>query len=723
MHQSSMFAGRPQQAPVAAPIEPYDLQAIAHHFAAWSFGLGAPWDQHTPQITIATIKEIQDRAMERGHPLRVGMFNIMSENGFDNAQFQDLVYVIIVRAAHGMANGEFRNISLAVNTCIQRCVKACGSALAAGDQEFMNTTFKPEDQKPVYENAEIWNYLVALAQGQVQFMPFSAMDNSTGGVGLVSGSLQDALSAARNLRGTTAGAFNEGGDYGITQSPHNNNASRSVGRYGRRAQKVMGKMEGSLQEALYEGGFVAEEGAQQQATAAHPMGQAPSYQSRMRRPAMRPNAAGSHITTPPANPQAAAAAQKFDSDVTDFSKSLENVTPAQPAKQPEETVMFDIQVGDQKRGVVKEVADGLKLWKPTSLQHFLPAYCTRTHQCRFFKLTSGEIVAILVPLSEQQKELAMDYDAHAIDPTKGKPDPEVPKRPVRPEAKVLYTDSKNVTINLKVAEKMSMEEDVSGAIRSARQAELAEEVPDAFTKKAIVNTSLVYATAEEAEEDLVTLKAIGASKTFEEAIEYMSRLKNPLARTQVDAGMVAAINRAMRCELGINIKISDFREDGPQIIGVVAEHHGALMGEKLKTAQKYLLAANVIVKPADEVREFANQSLAGELTKEAPLEEGETEVRVDESVIRRVLFLQRNVATVWVNFTDDELAVGKIPETMAATISPDSLGALYEIAKSVFVEVIGTQLSSEQFLVTKDGVVYGLHRGLINREAYLLSRS
>ena len=118
MHQTNMFNRQPAQAPA---IEPYDINAISSQFQGWNFQVGQPYDQHTPQIALMTIQEIQNQALQ-GHPIRVGMFNIISENAFNNASFQDLVYTIIMRLGHGMENGEWRNLDMAVQAVIARCV-------------------------------------------------------------------------------------------------------------------------------------------------------------------------------------------------------------------------------------------------------------------------------------------------------------------------------------------------------------------------------------------------------------------------------------------------------------------------------------------------------------------------------------------------------------------------------------------------------------------------
>lgn len=690
MHQTNMFNRQPLQ----PQIELYDLNQIGPQFAGWTFQVGQPFDQMTPQLALMTINEIQQRAAQ-GHPLRVGMFNIISENAFNNPLFQDLLQTIVIRMGYGVQSGEFRNMDSAAKECITRGVKCCGSALAADDPEFM-AGLTPQDAAAVRENAEIWNYLIALAQGQAQYVPFAQMGSSGSGLSGVSGATQQAMSAARTVPGV-GGGYVDTPSYegGVTTSRYNNDAGRTRGRYGRRAEKLLGKLEGPMHQAL---GEAMEQQQQPVAT---------GYTSRLKRPFAAHAAAQAQGTV---DPQAAEAARQFDSNVTDFSKPIAETPVPVPAAAPEKA-MFTVQIEDETVKVMRKVPEGVKLWKPSRLQRFHPAWCTRTHRVLYFETSDGLVLAMLQPLEAKEKEIAMKYEAHAIDPSKGQPDPEVPQRPVRKEAAVLYTDSKSVKINISVAPHFTTEEDVSGAIRTTRlTAEMSETVPDAFVKMSIVNSPVIYTSPEEAADDLIVIKAIAGSKDFAEAAGYIGKIRSDLARKTISEALVQAVNRSTECELGVGVRISDFEEDGPEIIGVLERTQGALIGEKMAAHQTVLLKTNVRVMPATEMVGYAN----------ATLSTGEEE-ELSEGVLKRVLFLQHNVCAVWVNFTDDELAVG-VPPKGPATIQADSLGALHEIARSTFEHTNGTTGFSEFYLVTKDNARYRLHRGLLNRDCYLLSK-
>lgn len=699
MHQTRMFNQQPQAAQVLQQpvVEIYDLNQIANQFSSWNFNVGQPYDQHTPQIALLTINEIQQTALQ-GHPIRVGAFNILSQNAFNNADFQDLVYTIIMRLGHGMQAQEWRNMDVAVSTVIARAVKSCASAMAASDPDFM-ATLAPRDAAAVRENAEVWNYLLALAQGQAQYVPFSQMGASNG-LSTVNVATQDAVAAARSLRGQSAGNFVEHNtlpDYGVTQGRYNNNAGAASGRYGRRAEKIFGKLEGSMQEALQEADVMGK--VKQPAV---------DYQARMRRPS--PTQAQSSQV----DQDAVQAAQRFDNDVTDFSKPLDSVTPVNatpPKAAVQKDPLFVVQMGNETLKIIRQRKEGIAAWKSSPVQRFHPAWCKRTHAVLYFEAENGIVIAVLQELTLEQKEIAMNYDAHAIDPTKGQPAPEVPVKPVREQAKVLYAPADKVSVNLIIAEKFGMEETMGGAIRIARvSAEMSEDVPDAYAKSSVINAPIVYASAEEAEEDSIVIRAIAGSKNFAEAASYLPKIRNALARKTINDTLVMAINRTTECELGVGVRITNFEEDGAEIIPVLEKTQGSLIAEKMRSYQSSLLNSNVRVVPAVDMKEYADASLAPEGQEE-----------LSEAMLKRILFLQRNVCVVWVNFTDNEMAIG-VPPKGPAVIQADSLGAIHLIAQKVFNEAIGNLGFSEQYLVTKDDVLYRLHRGLLNKDCYLLSK-
>lgn len=696
MQHTTMFSNN--QGPA---IEVIDVNLIAQNFASWNFGFGEPYDRNTPQICIMAINEIQNQALRTKHPIRVGFFNIVSDNFFVNKLFEELIFVIINRVGYGVANQEWRSLDAAVVQTIQRTVKACASAMAGEDPDFM-ATMKEEDQRAVRENSEIWNYLTALAAGQVQFVPFDQMTMANGLTG-VSGSTQSALEASRSLPAQGGGGFVENYN-SITSSQYNNNGGQNTGRYGRRAEIMHGKLEGSLQSALKDSGAANKQTA--------------PYQSRFSRQANSGgNNGAKNVASASTKSFSQAAAQRFDSDVTNFSKPMAEdnvVTNVEPVKKEELKTLFSVKFGEEDVEIIRSRPEGYSAWKPTRLQRFHPAWCTRTHTVLYFETRNGEVIAVLQILSAEQKEIAMNYDAHAIDPTKGKPAPTIAPKPVREEAKVMYAKATDITVNVTVSENYGMEEDISGALRSTRlKAEMSEKIPEAFVNMSVINTPIIYSSAEEAAADLKTIEQISTSKDFAEAAGYLAQVSDDLARELLNTILVKAVNNAMQNAMGVDVEIDNFIEDGPEIISALARTKsiGTFVAKKLADKQSDILLANVRIVAAAEFQNYVNASLAPA-----------GEEQISEETTQRILLLQRNVCAAWVKYTDNELAIG-MPAKGAAPIAADSLGGLFKVAEALFRDGVGKMTSSEQFLITKDGVRYNLHRGLLNTDCYLLTKA
>lgn len=684
---SSIFPQQHQQ----AAIQAYDTNQLAPQFAGWNFNLGEPYDKNTPVMCLYTINEIQNQAQRTNHPIRIGFFDVMSENHFNNKLFEDLMFVIVHRVGHGITNNEWRDFTQATMKTIEVTVKACASSMAAADPDFM-ATLKEEDRRAAMVNVDIWNYLMALADGKANWVSFDQMGTANS-LSPVSTTTQSALEAARGLRNQNSTAYAE--NYSpVTSSQHNNNGGQRVGRYGRRAEIMHGKLEGGMQTALKNSGA---------GTPATP------YQSRLRK-GMQSNVTENAST----KSFSSSSAKKFDTDITNFSETLlgDNVvTNIEPVVERLPT-LFEVPMGSQKLEIVRErSSDGYSSWKPTTIQPFHPAWCTRTHRVRYFETREGQVIAVLQTLTDEEKEIAMNYESHAIDPTKGKPAPSVPVKPVREAAKVLYAKADSVTINVVVSQAYSMEEGASGAIRSTRlKAETQEKQPEAYAQMSAINTPIIYANEEEATEDLETITAISSSKDFASAAAYLSLVKDDLARKHLNTCLVDAVNNAIENQLGVGVRISDFIEDGPVIVQALGDAKGMIFADKLGEHQAAIIKANVKVVSATDSPAYASATLSPD--SDEPL---------GEDFLKRVVFLQKNVCVCWVKFTNNELAIG-MPPKGAAPIQPESLGGIYKVAEAVFKDAIGSMTSAEQYLITKDGVQYNLHRGLLLPNCYLLSK-
>lgn len=241
-------------------IRTYDPTAVAQMFyQGVSFGLGHPYDTISVPISAMIINEIQSQALAKGHPVRVGMFNIMQENDFNNQLFKELLQVVMTRIAHSTANREFGDIDACARNTIPRVVRACASSMAMSDQAFMQT-LTPDDVKGINEGNQIWMHVVRLMRGQEQFIAFNqlALSNQFPST---NPTIANAMALANTLQNQNTNLFNISGQTNfsaVTQTANGNNDA-PMGPYAAKRARTLGMLQGSMQSALINTGLSASE--------------------------------------------------------------------------------------------------------------------------------------------------------------------------------------------------------------------------------------------------------------------------------------------------------------------------------------------------------------------------------------------------------------------------------------------------------------------------------
>lgn len=695
MHRTNMFGGgQPpahnfQQQPQLQQFNPLDLQTIGMVVQNWHFGLGAPYDQMTPQLAMMAAQEIQNAVQQSNqHPVRMANFNFMSRANFDNPDFQDLVYVIVIRLGLGITNREFRDYNSAGQVVVPRCVKLNASFLATTDPEFLATL--PEDaQQACKENAELWQYLVALTNNQAAYVSFEEMSQPQ--VQRVNNGLRDAMSAAAGLRGSVANGFVSSEDYrGTTKTQYNNDGGVAQSRYSKRAEIMMGKVKGPMQEAM--------ETFQESLPVTPAMGS-------VRRPYTRPAQTAEEI-------------RKFDSNVTDFSRSLNDAalddTPVAPVK-PQAPVIPSLVMNGEEVHFVREHPDGMTAWRRSERQWYHPAWCVRTHRCRYLESTKGEVIVVSQTLSQQEQEANMIYEAHAIDPSKGLPTEKALPSPVREEAKVLYADVTKVKLDIAIDTVFGQEDTVAAALAQTQiTVNQKEKKPDAFVKNYLICAPFIYTSKEAALEDADILNQIYGAKSFIHAAELMGTLMNKQVFNVLNVTLAEEVTAVLRGELGVGVTIKDFADSAKDILSVVEKKFGASIMEKLRTRERPLLRANSRVVWAAQDKDTIDYA-------ESVYGDPDSDKNLSTEVLEKLIFIQQNVSVTWVNYTEDELAIGW-PDKGPAAIQSNSLGGLQHIAEKTFNDAVGSLDFAEHYIVTNDGAKIRLHRGLLSSTCYLLTK-
>lgn len=651
-------------------IQTYNVNQVAQQFANWNYQLGQPYDNITGQIAAHVINEVQNTAVQTNHPIRIGAFNILSQNVFNNGDFNELLRVVMHRIAHGTVNREFNSINEVCTAVIPRVVKAGACAMANGDPEFMRS-LQPNDAKAAAEQAQNWSYFVALANGQA---PFNSFYNQVVSAQITpaNNSTSQALVAARNLGDSVVDNFRTGGEY-YASANNANNAGVGKGRYGRKMEAYQGAMQGSIQEAFAQ----AVQPGQQQA--------------------MPPINATFHT--------GADAIEQFDNAVEKFEQAIPAPEPVKP--------LFVIKRGGREINAIREIKTGEQpQWAPSLLQQWHPVANANTHYARYFETDIGAVFAVMHPYPKTNKDSDMDYEAHAIDPNKGHPNPTPKPAPVREEAKVLYAEKKDIALKIEVHTVKTMDEDINGSVRNVvLAANVGNKAADAHIRKSIVNAPVFYSEALDLDDDMVVVGHLLNAANFKTAAQLLSQIGNTQLRNAIDESLVKAINIMCTVELAIPARISNFVEDAGDLVSEVSKALGDVYGNFITEEQSNILHNNVIVTRATDVEQYAQVALS--------VDGGED---LSPEKLKTIVFVQRNVSVAWVKFTDKELAM-TLPAKGAGHIQEEYYPALYAIVKAVFDSVEKKDTVTDTRLITSDGVRYNLNRSLVGPDIYLISKA
>ncbi len=670
----------------------YNLQQLYQQgaFSGYMFGLDPVVDQHTPHIAFHTANEIQ-RSCGQGHPIRIATFNYLSDNAYNNQPFAELVMVIARRM---LLSAQAQEYSLQhqqfipfMNQAIKAYVSAYGGFLACQDQNFL-VMLTQQDQDLARRNAQRWTRLYAVAMGNAPFEPLAASAmNGGGGQHLFALTPQQQATGGvmtmgqpvrRNTGATVSGAFSEssGGqtpDY--TSSPTGagrwgNNAQEDSNRFRQKLDESQGVLPGSMQESL------------SKAIRSQSVNNVPDY-ANLDQPIPAANTWQVKPTIPAATPAAPVA------------QEVVHEAPLQST--------FELKFEGKAYTVVSQLSRELgdSLWKPSEAQRFRPLVNVRTHQAVYVKTSEGLVLAISRPLNPEEKKELVDYDRHAINPNLGKPDPQAKPRPAREEAKILYEAGGQATegINIELkTENMLLTDSMRGLIDDVlHDAEAMDPRAQAVYQEGGTVQTVVYADQALCAEDLATLEALRNSASFKEAARHLADVKLAWVRTLLQRWFVDMINNTLINELSVDVSISDFVEDAPELVSYVRANAGDQIADALVGRQRFIIEAVVNVDKGNQDQTGLND---------------------------RTLTLRRNASVTWVDFSDDELGMS-IPDVGSAEIARSYYPVLNEIVRKSFDSSNmenNTKRVFQRFLVTRDNVVYRLHRGLLNSQFLMISQ-
>lgn len=678
---------------LAPSQEPLNLRAIQQNLMI-NFGWGQDIDNATPMVAMAIAQEIQNK-LSSGHPLRVYMFNFLSDNAYNNPEFVEIVRVTMGRIVLGVRNQEFQNFTQAVQVLVPACVKFAASYLASQEAAMVDYLDNETINRIVPVNAQTWADITGMVNGTTPYQPlanYQQINSSSAITNLIGrGTQMGANDNFGAITNDTSGAFSTavrsslGGTQGNTVNP-----GGTTNRYRRRLQEKQAALAGSMQTAM----VAAADGLAS--------GNAPAPWQRAATRGLTSRGMGN----------AAPAQQAQSSQAVEEAVQAATINPQPEVKQPvKQQVLFNYPGDDGKSyPVISETFNvDENSWKSNPAQRFHPAWCRRTHHIRYFQLENNWIVAVPTKYSEEELAIAMNYDAHEIDPRLGKPQAHVTPKPPKEEAKVLYASKEEIRFVVKRMENWSMQASVDTAIQSAvLDAESVGGNSDAVIRNTAVNIPVVYESVIGAMKDLEIVEKISGCATFVEAAKLIPQLENQQIRETINKWMTLRVNRLVACDLGLKVSFTDFASDAGEILKEVERDLGDNV-QVVAARQNHIISGVVsgILAANDEMTGYVDTEFVGSDEERKALAE-------------RTIFLVRDISVTWMKFNSSELAIG-VPAFGAAVVAESLYPALHGILTESMKESL-TNPYFDNILITRDGVKFRAHSSVLNKSVVMISK-
>lgn len=660
-----------------------DIRTTRPTFAL-NFNIDPQIDVHTPRLAYMVAALIQQEA-RKGHPVRVNMFEFVGQNGFDNDAFRELVAVVTYRLCAGLYANEWRGgIDEGAPITIAAVCKAYAGALAASNNQFFQNVAAqdPRAGESIPRDAALWDYFAALYNGQAKYEPF----NTGPGLAVAPRSIsQNTSFGGTPVSNLASGAFVSASAY---QAPASTaEYSGKPNRYERMREALAAQraeQEANMSAGASKSGFG--------------MRSAMAGINKVNEPAVQPSRAfTSHV----------AQGAEMAPQQTSFS---------QPAAQPKGAEpLAVVEMRGQKVRIMRILENGAQLWKPSMLQPNRPAYCVRTHRLSYFETEKGEVLAFLHEITNDQKEINMNYDAHAINPNTGRPIEGAKPVPVREEAKVLYAKEDALKIEVIVKKDITMSDSKESSIKAAMAYGRRNDVAGSPSIcPSVVNTAIVLKNEEEVAEVADLLEKISVARTIKEAGPLIDQIKDPY--------LAKLINEH------INKDINDFIVDGLGIVGASVSESVSSYSEELEVAlagipeSGEVYSARFAERVPEILRANTRFTKAVDLTAyaDATMSEGD-EAAADEALKKRTIFLQRHVNVIYMPYTENELGM-VIPGNEALLIDSSYTPLLFKVVQTIkdTSMPLNALMLPDNYVVTSDGKQYCVVRGGLSPQTSLI---
>jgi hypothetical protein len=648
--------------------------------------------QYLPLITSVIIMEIQGKVQQ--NPLRIFMFNLYSMNQYNNREFAELVEICANYIHLVMMNGrEYNTIEAAVFGVAQNLVTMMACAQVKPFPALMQV-LPPDLQQSAINGVRALETIVREISGSMrpQQGGYNTSMQNRGGMG----------GAVATMAAASSGGYGLFDQVNRTQpmqgAPSTNNSSGgAVNRY--RKQLSEQSSQQNTSSAFQYGGIPAPQvstmGSTNQQQAHRTVADIISANGSIQQPFKpRHSAVVSELTFEP-NKQTATITEVQPSNW--FNET--SVGASQESYTPTETTVYD----------ESSIPNGMK-WVRSDIQPYHPLWDSRTQKPMYSVLDNKTVVAILVNLSEKEKDM-MDYQKHVIGkrPTTSS---QIPVSGDKADGKIINIESTITDITVVNDESGSLiatcDEAAVNTVRLKAKLNKNFITENACVIKMIVVNPLFVDNNDLENEFRNIVVLLSEAETFQNAnqlLYQMSDAAQVCLRPHIEGILVKHINSVLSLEMGLEGVNIDAFSDSVNIHTELSKAYGGIVGESIKANEAMILRRSMSLLSKSDTLTFTHAVVGGSDT--VSYEAG------------TVVYSASDYAYVCVKLHSDELKLTN-NSNLTLLVSEDNNKVLHDILEKSF-EFVNTDDYLVR-LVTADGVVFAVAKGFINKNAILIRR-
>lgn len=664
-------------------------------------------DQNSPHVAVACAREIQNHCHQQPdgtmpNPVRINAFNVISEHAYTNPVFQEFVRYVLVRIYMGCSpqNGEFKNIIEAGNIAVPNMVRYFSAWLAQRNAMVLQSITDNAVLQNVARDAGLWERQMHMIAGQLPFEPFSTqlLNETLGG-----------FSVAHNYANgqvdmSNSGAFVSGAHAAAMH--HNqyrqngNNASPEGNRFTRQLEARRSMLQGSMQTAMVNSGAAAvindstrwEQALAAQSELLKRSGKKNLHavmQESHAQPLQQPEMAQEQMPTGVVQSPADIAKAALD--------SLKAVAPTP------KSFIFNQKMEDGKEyGVIRMVRydereeKGVH-WVSSPVQRNHPAWDPSCQSIAYSELENGQWIAMIVE-GENMEDKLFSYEAHAISPLLGYPEPEQEVPAAKPEEEVQYSSNKkprpiNVVVPDRIMQELDEETIISSISKKVRGLEV---TPEAYMNQGGTISLVSFKNQEAMLTDLEVVSSLAVANSFESVVGMLNGIDNQELRKIIDVKLTEGVNNWLRHQGGMpDLTIDLFSTDVGEIVEYVRDKRQAgIIADKLKASVNTIVTGAFKAASSKPLKDVLESAYGTEFSDER---------------LERSLVLLSNYCAVWLNRDVGSFNV-MVPDNQPCLINKKHLPYMFALAKLVFDETSKTYAGKVSYatLVLSDGKRYTL---------------